>query len=518
MKYSIKKQLAFTFIVLLSVMQILFWVTNVILLERYYITRKRDNLMEIYTVINDWSNRELVATEEFDEEIQKICSAYSVDFIITDAASNTIKTSINDADEFNRQLRDIIFERGDDEQEVILEEDSYTISNLLDQSGEAEYLVMWGNLDNGNFFMLRASMEGIHNSAKMANAFFLNVLMVVVVLAVAMIWIVSEKVGDPILELADLSKRMAQLDFDARYEGKDKNEIAVLGESFNLMSEKLEETISSLKSANLKLQQDVESKTRIDNMRREFVANVSHELKTPIAIIQGYAEGLMEGITDDPESQKYYCEVIMDETARMNRMVKKLITLSQLESDADAITMERFDLNDLIRNCIQSSEILIMQAGIRMVFAPEQGICVWADEYQIEQVFRNYLSNAIHYAAVPKRKNQKSGDTEDAAKEETQQSDSDFGIDQEKKIEVTLTRLEGKVRVSVFNSGEQIPEESLEHIWDKFYKVDKARTREYGGSGIGLSIVKAVMERIGQAYGVINHEDGVEFYFELETA
>lgn len=493
MKYSIKKQLAFIFIFLLSVMQILFWVSNIVLLERYYISKKRDNLMEIYTVINDWSNRELVATEEFDEEIQKICSTYSVSFIITDAASNTIKTSINDADDFNRQLRDIIFERGDDTQEVILERGNYTISNLLDQNGEAEYLVMWGNLDNGNFFMLRASMEGIHNSANMANAFFLNVLMVVAVLAVAMIWIVSEKVGEPILELADLSKRMAQLDFDARYQGNDKNEIAVLGESFNLMSEKLEETISSLKSANLKLQRDVESQIRIDNMRKEFVANVSHELKTPIAIIQGYAEGLMEGITEDPESQKYYCEVIMDETVKMNRMVKNLITLSQLESDADAITMERFDLTDLLRNCIQSSEILTMQTGIRVVFEPEQEINVWADEYQIEEVFRNFLSNAIHHAAESEKR-------------------------KEKLIEVVVTKADGKVRISVFNTGKQIPEESLEHIWDKFYKVDKARTREYGGTGIGLSIVKAVMERIGQSYGVINHEDGVEFYFELEVA
>lgn len=183
----------------------------------------------------------------------------------------------------------------------------------------------------------------------------------------------------------------------------------------------------------------------------------------------------------------------MDETARMNRMVKNLITLSQLESDADAISMERFDLTDLIRNCIQSSEILAVQTGIRVVFEPEHEVSVWADEYQIEEVFRNFLSNAIHHAAVSEKR-------------------------KEKLIEVAVTKTDGKVRVSVFNTGKQIPEESLEHIWDKFYKVDKARTREYGGTGIGLSIVKAVMERIGQAYGVINHEDGVEFYFELEMA
>lgn len=489
MKYSIKKQLAFTFIILLSAMEILFWITNVVLLERYYITKKKDNLIDIYSVINDWSNRGLLATEEFEEEIQKICSIYNVSFIITDASSNTIQTSINSAEEFNRQLRDIIFERNDYGQDIIQEEENYTISNLLNQNGEAEYLVMWGNLDNGDFFMLRASMEGIRNSARMANAFFLNVLMVVIVLAVAMIWIVSEKVADPILELADISKRMAHLDFEARYEGDDKNEIAVLGENFNLMSEKLEETISSLKSANLELQRDVESKIKIDEMRQEFIANVSHELKTPIAIIQGYAEGLMEGISDDPESQKYYYEVIMDETSRMNRIVKKLITLSQLEMDDESINMERFSLTELIGNCIQTSEVLITQAEIRVVYEPEREFYVWSDEYQTEEVFRNYLTNAIHHAAL---------------------------VDGDKRIEITIQDLEGKVRVSVFNTGAPIPEENLEHIWDKFYKVDKARTREYGGSGIGLSIVKAVMERLGQDYGVQNREDGVTFYFELE--
>lgn len=489
MKYSIKRQLALTFIVLLSMMQIFFWLINVVFLEKYYITRKKDNLMEIYTMMNDWSNRDQFGTEEFDEEIQKICSAYSVSFIITDAASNTIKTSINDAEEFNRQLRDIIFERNDEEQVILQEKDNYTISHLMDQNGEAEYLAMWGNLDNGDFFMLRASMEGIRNSAHLANAFFLNVLIVVIVFAVVMIWLVSENVANPILKLADLSKRMANLDFNAKYEGHDKNEIAILGENFNMMSEKLEETISSLKAANIELQRDVESKTRIDEMRKEFVANVSHELKTPIAIIQGYAEGLMEGITDDPESQKYYCEVIMDETARMNRMVKKLITLSQFEADGENVTMERFALTDLLRNCIQASELLISQAEIQMIFEPEEEVYVWADEYQIEEVFRNYLSNAIHHAV-----------------------DQGNG----KKIEITLKQLGENVRVSVFNTGVPIPEESLEHIWDKFYKVDKARTREYGGSGIGLSIVKAVMERLGKEYGVINHEDGVEFFFELE--
>lgn len=483
MKYSIKKQLAVTFMIILGTMQIMFWITNLILIENHYVKKKEENLLEAYMVLKDWNHLGMIDTEEFDRQIQRVCEIYNISFIIADSSSNTIKTSIQDEEEFTEQLRDIIFGRNS---KVIQEEEEYTICNLLDDKGEAEYLILWGSLEDGNFFMLRSSMEGIRNSAHMANAFFLNVILVVIILAIAMIWLVSEKVANPILKLADISKRMANLDFEAKYEGNDKNEIAILGENFNFMSEKLEETICSLKNANLELKRDVENKTKMDEMRREFVANVSHELKTPIAIIQGYAEGLNEGIIEDPESQKFYCEVILDETEKMNRMVKKLITLSHLESDGEVINMERFDITSVITNCVKSVEILLNQNNIALEYSPEKEIYVWADEYQVEEVIRNYLSNAIHYSK---------------------------GI-----IRIAIEEKESTIRVSVFNSGDRIPEESLSHLWDKFYKVDKARTREYGGSGIGLSIVKAVMERLGQDYGVENKENGVEFYFELESS
>ena len=142
---------------------------------------------------------------------------------------------------------------------------------------------------------------------------------------------------------------MSDLDFDARYQSCAGNEIDVLGDNFNKMSRKLESTISELKSVNNKLQKDIEDKIKIDEMRKEFLDNVSHELKTPIALIQGYAEGLNENISDDPESREFYCEVIMDEAAKMNKLVKNLLTLNQLESGKDAPVMERFDIISLIR-------------------------------------------------------------------------------------------------------------------------------------------------------------------------
>lgn len=289
--------------------------------------------------------------------------------------------------------------------------------------------------------------------------------------------------------MTNISKRMTELDFDAKYMPKrqKRNEIDELGEHMNGLSLTLEKNISELKSANNQLLIDIEKKTQIDNMRKEFLSNVSHELKTPLALIQGYAEGLKECINDDEQSREFYCEVIIDETGKMNQMVKKLLTLNQLESGNEAVTLERFDLTELVQGVLHSSQILIEQNGIRVMNAPIKPIYVWADEFMVEEVVTNYLSNAIHYAKG------------------------------ERRIEIHYTKNNDCVRVSVFNTGDQIPEEEIDKIWTKFYKVDKARTREYGGNGIGLSIVKAIMESFHRECGVVNHEDGVEFWFELDT-
>ena len=281
---------------------------------------------------------------------------------------------------------------------------------------------------------------------------------------------------------SDIAKRMSNLDFNAKYKVESNDEIGELGRSINLLSEKLEDTISELKSANNQLQTDIEQKVHVDEMRKEFLSHVSHELKTPIALIQGYAEGLKENISDDPESKDFYCEVIMDEADRMNTMVKKLLALNELEFGMDKINFERFDIVELMKNVNASSNILLQQNEIDFCFDIESPVFVWADEFLIEEVYRNYLTNAIHYAT------------------------------NNKKVCVTTEQRENVLRINVFNEGDEIPDEELEKIWIKFYKVDKARTREYGGSGIGLSIVAATMKLHGRKYGVYNTENGAVSY------
>ena len=289
------------------------------------------------------------------------------------------------------------------------------------------------------------------------------------------------------MELARLSEDMANLNFDMKYTSGGNNEIGILGENFNKMSLQLEKTVSELKTANNQLQKDIEQKEKLEDMRNEFLGNVSHELKTPIALIQGYAEGLKEGINDDPESTEFYCDVIIDEAGKMNRMVKNLLTLNQLEFGTDEVEFERFDIVKLVKGVIASCDILIQQVNANVDFIADETAYVWADEFKTEQVVRNYLTNAIHH------------------------------VGNEKRIEVKIVSTDGKVCVSVFNSGKPIPKEDVPKLWDKFYKVDKAHTREYGGNGIGLSIVKAIMESFHQGYGVKNYDNGVEFWFELDA-
>lgn len=489
MKYSIKKQFAGVLCSMIMGTILICWFINNTFLEDYYIKNKQNVLMNVYNYINTASNEGKISTEEFDIEFQKISGKYNISFILLDAETQTLMASANDYEILSRQLLNNIFGTGKSPNIRLLEKgENYEIRIMLDDWTKTEFVEMWGVLDNGNLFLFRNPLESIKESVKLANRFLAYVGIFAAALSALVGFWVTGKIARPIMELTKISERMIHLDFEAKYSGRSRTEIALLGHNINELSGILEQTISELKSANIELQRDIERKNEIDEMRKEFLSNVSHELKTPIALIQGYAEGLKEGISDDIESREFYCDVIMDEAAKMNIMVKKLLTLNQLEFGNDTIAMERFDIVALIRNYIQSSEILTKQKEISVRMEDYPPVYVWADEFKTEEVFMNYFSNAINHALY------------------------------EKIIDVKIRITGNKVRVSVFNTGNPIPQDSLAHLWEKFYKVDKARTREYGGSGIGLSIVKAIMESMNQNYGVINYDNGVEFWYELELA
>ncbi len=485
MKHSIKRQFALIFMGVMAGTILLCILINNLFLGQYYIRSKTQVIYDAYNIISQGANSDAYGTAEFTEQLNDVCNIYNITVCIMDANSQMKYESVNGGRELEAQLIGYIFGFYSDGEMKILDEGAdYVIQRV--SAGEDEYLEMYGRLNSGISFIMRTPIESIRESAKIANRFFAYVGIVGVFAGGIIVWFVSRKITQPILELNRISEQMVHLDFEAKYRGHAHNEIGLLGENINKLSASLEQSISELKTANNELQKDIEKKERIDEMRKEFLANVSHELKTPIALIQGYAEGLSEGVNDDSESRVFYCEVIMDEASKMNNMVKKLLTLNQLEFGNDLVSMERFDVTSLVKNYIQSAAILTKQSGITVEMEDYPAIYVWADEYKTEEVFMNYFSNALNHCGG------------------------------EKKIVVSLRETDNLVRVSVFNTGERIPEEAIPHLWEKFYKVDKARTREYGGSGVGLSIVKAIMESMNRKFGVENCGNGVLFWFELE--
>ena len=487
MKHSIKRQFALIFIFLMTSVIFLCWLVNTLFLEKYYLSRKTETIYQAYLAIREAGESNSYASEEFQKKLEDVCNRSNITAYVMDADSQKQYVSSNGGEQLQMLLYGYLLGYYDiDKYEVVKMDEDYRIHRSV--RGGRGYLEIYGRLSSGISFIMNTPLESIKESAYLATKFFFYVGIIGAILGGVIIWLVAGRITRPILGLNAISEKMVHLDFDAKYEGKDKNEIGILGENMNKLSQSLEETISELKSANNELLRDIEKKDKIDEMRREFLSNVSHELKTPIALIRGYAEGLQEGIGDDPESKDFYCSVIVDESIKMNQIVQKLLSLNQLEFGREVAQMERFDLTTLVSNVLSQERILAQKEGIKLEMEECPAYHVWADEYMTEEVFLNYLSNAFHYCMG------------------------------EKKILVTLQKRKDKIRTSVFNTGDPIPEESIPYLWDKFYKVDKARTREYGGSGVGLSIVKAIMESLNQQYGVENREDGVLFWFELECA
>lgn len=487
MKHSLKKQMSVIFIGLIAFIIVMIFIVNSSFLERYYQKNKEAELMNFYTEVENALIDSNISENGVQETLGYTAEKMNVSAMVAEGNVIIFQTAREDNNMLMIRLAGYLFEKNQKGGELLAQGDNYEIRKVKDWVSKSDYMEMWGYLDENHSFIIRTPLESIKESATLANQFLIYLGVFAILISIILVQFFAKRITDPILKLAELSKRMANLDFDAKYVSTGEDEIGQLGENFNIMSETLKNTITELKNANVKLKQDIAQKEKLEDMRSEFLGNVSHELKTPIALIQGYAEGLKEGINEDPESREFYCDVIMDEANKMNQMVKNLLTLNQLEFGQDDTLFERFDLTALICGVVQSCEILVQQAEAKISFVETDPVYVWADEFKTEQVIRNYVTNAIHH------------------------------VDNEKRIEIKVTKNNDIVRASVFNSGIPIPEEDLDKLWDKFYKVDKAHTREYGGNGIGLSIVRAIMESFHQQYGVQNYDNGVEFWFELDA-
>lgn len=489
---SVRGKLFFTLcVVVLSIILFLI-IVNSVVLEKYYQYTKSNQLKKLFYMINSYYNGE-IQINNIEEELDQISIKNNFDIIIKEQQGNAIYMSNKD---FLANIKIVLeFWKTSKTQEyqILEEKDNLQIRTIRDTETKANYIMLSGKLDNEYETYIRIPLSSIQESVRISNKFLYTIAGIIIIVGGIAIIYISKSFSNPISELNSIAKKMANLDFSHKYVVTDDDEINELGKSINEMSDKLERTINQLRSTNIELERDIERKSKIDEMRKSFISDVSHELKTPIALIQGYSEGLLENVNTDEESRRFYAEVILDETNKMDKMVKQLLELTKLEYEKREFNNRAFNIVELEKEIVRTSQVMLDEKETKVIFETDEKIDVFADDMYISQIITNYLTNAIKHVK---------------------------DIDGEKYIKITNRVLQDKqkARITVFNTGDNISEENLNRIWNRFFKVDEARNRDDGGSGIGLSIVRAIMNNYGNDYGVENKPNGVEFYFEIDLA
>ena len=457
-------------------------IINNVVLETFYLYSKTTTAVNISEGINDYYNG--VFTYNINDRLREQERTNNIDILILDDNFNVEYCSNQEIIENVNKLETLHGTRNT----IIYSQNNIVVQSIKDNQN-SQYLMLKANLDNGYITYIKIQIEPIKETVRISNDLLLIIGILMIIIAAVIESVIANKFTRPILQLNRITKRMANLDFSQRYRISDtEDEINMLGKNINEMSDKLELTIGRLRSNNTKLEQNIEEKSKIDEMRKQFISDVSHELKTPIALIQGYAEGLLENVNSDEESRKFYAEVILDESNKMDEMVKRLLELMKLEYQERKFNDIEFDLTELIKEELRRNTVVLKENNIKVEFEDNKKIIVFADQEYIEQVVSNYLTNAIKHAE------EKNG---------------------EKKIIIRTEDKKDKIRLFLYNTGENIPKEYINKIWGRFFKVDSSRNRTQGGTGIGLALVKAIMNNYNNEYGVLNHENGVEFYCDI---
>ena len=499
--HSLRMKITLIILLIISLLLLSIGILNNFGLRWFYQNEKVSEIKKAYLKIDnevmkigslgqpiiDESSKESVINESLKNIIMDYSNKYNITIALVDSLTNkAIYSSAREGDGLISRIQDGFI--GNQKQNILYSNGNYKI--ILHQTMQkTSFIEGFGYCsDNQTIVIMSTPVASLKESVSISNRFLIYMAIIGFIITVILTFIIAKMITNPILELADISNKMGKLDFTAKYAGNRSDEIQTLGQNMNYMSDRLEKAIYELQEANELLKEDIKRKEAIDEMRKDFIANVSHELKTPIALIQGYAEGLNEGLCEDEESRKYYTEVILDESEKMNKMVKQLLTLSSLESGNSILHKENFNLTSLIESVLGSISILIGEKNVNIEFDSDKEIFLNADEFKIEEVVTNYISNSIHHVR-------------------------DSG-----EIKINVSDDGENITFSVYNTGNPIPEKDLNNIWEKFFKVDKAHSRAYGGSGIGLSIVKAIVEAHNGTVAVRNILDGVEFSFKIPKA
>lgn len=337
------------------------------------------------------------------------------------------------------------------------------VERIQDREGKSSYI-----------FAL-TSLQPVSEAAAVMQNYYVYIVIAALLLAVLASLYFSTRIARPLLRINRATQKIARLDFSEKLPVSGKDEVGQLSASINELSERLNSHI-------LQLERDIEKEKQLEHTRKEFIAGVSHELKTPLSVIQSCLAVLKDGVAG--HKRDYYFAAMEEEVNGMILSIADMLELAKYESGTYKMQQEPFEIGHAIERVCGKLAPELADKRLRLSTRMAQAEVV-ANRHRIEQVLVNFLTNAIRYTPV--------GES----------------------ILVTAAEEADSVKVSVENRGVHIPEAQLEKVWDRFYRGEPSRNPSTGGTGLGLAIAKKILELHGLPFGVANTADGVLFYFYL---
>ena len=480
MIYSIRVKLFVVFVVMLVIFQFIFLIANAYFLDDIFIWGNKRMITQIYYDFKSNYGKDFNIEEYLHNANNDFGGNIAIVYMNNQIGNSTYSRFAGD------RLRKVLLSNHEsiDDFESMKNKDTFFVVSANDVN-RFKTIIFVGKLPDNKLFIAEKPYGVVYESSKIAEEFIIISGIGTLMIGSILVFFLSGKLTKPILKINHIAKEIAELNFESKVKIRTNDELGALGVSINLISDKLSQSLNELRDANVELKEDIEKERKLEQMRKKFVSNVSHELKTPISMIQGYADGLKHDIAKNPEESKYYCDAIIDESEKMSRLIKDLLDLSSYESGVFKVIKSKFDLVKLIQESTAKFLTVLENKDVKLeIIAPDECI-INADKLRVEQVIRNFMSNAEKY------------------------------VDSKGKIIITLNCDHSDVLLQFFNTGESIGEEDTENIWTSFYRVESEIVGANVGTGLGLAIVKAIVEMQKGSCGVTNEEAGVSFWVSL---
>lgn len=481
MRSSIRIKLFAVFIVLLLIFTLVFLATNTIFLEDMFVSGNKQKMIMIYDDIrkdiSDATSLKTFLIEVSRDSGASITIISENMYIIESTSADNLFLNNRVPKEIAGLIHNL---RGSTSNHIFRH-----VS--IEQDSNHTRLMLIGKLPSNQFILMEKPLGIIEEASRLAVNFIVISSLLTLVIGFIIVYYLSGKLTKPIVKINSVAQQIADLNFDNELCIRSKDELGELGLSINNISEKLSIALNELNDANQKLKLDIEMERNLEKMRRKFVSSVSHELKTPISMIQGYADGLKHNIPKTAEDKDYYYDVIIDESKKMNSLIRDLLDLSSYESGNFKIHKTNFDIVELVKTTVEKFKNSFAEKMIKVGVETPESFFIQADKLRIEQVITNFISNALK------------------------------NVVEDGNIDVSIKKSDKSFILSVFNKGDKIDSSEKDNIWISFYKLESNNGYVKAGTGLGLAIVKAIIELHNGKYGVENINDGVMFWVEIPT-